>query len=74
MYIDQWSKVPITLMKSCIRIRSKVKSWIRIRIKVKSWIRIRIKVIRIRNPDFKGCLPSRCLIKFSLCAWGGLSK
>jgi hypothetical protein len=43
IYIDQWSKVPITLMKSCIRIRSKVKSW----------IQIRIKVIRIRNPDFK---------------------
>jgi hypothetical protein len=43
MYIDQWSKVPITLMKS----------WIQIRSKVKSWTRISIKVIRIRNLDFK---------------------
>jgi hypothetical protein len=64
MYIDQWSKVTITLMKS----------WIRIRSKVKSWTRISIKVIRIRNLDFKGCFLSRCLIRFSLCAWGGLSK
>ncbi len=59
---------PITLMKSWIRIRCEVKSWIRIRIKVKSWIRICIKVIRIRNPDFKGCFLSRCLKRFfTLC-------
>ncbi len=39
VYIDKWSQIPITLMRSRIRIRIKVKSWIRIRIKVKIWIR-----------------------------------
>jgi hypothetical protein len=43
--MDQWSQIPITLLKSWIRIRIKVKSWIEIRNEVwKSWIRIRIKV------------------------------
>jgi hypothetical protein len=41
--IDQWSQIPITLMRSTI--------WVRI--KVKSWIRIRIKVMRIRKPEEK---------------------
>jgi hypothetical protein len=40
---DQWSQIPITVMRS----RS------RIRIKVKSWIRICIKVMRIRIPGAK---------------------
>ncbi len=42
--IDRWSKVPITLKRSWIRIRIEVKNWIRIR------FRIRIEAMRIRNP------------------------
>ncbi len=38
---DQWSQIPIILMRSRIRIR----------IEEKSGIRIRIKMIRIRNPE-----------------------
>ncbi len=39
--IDQWSQIPITFMRSRIRIR----------IEEKSWIRVRIEMMRIRNPD-----------------------
>ncbi len=51
--LDQWLKIPITLMRSRIWIRVEMKNWIRIRIKVreKDWIRVRIKVMRIRNPS-----------------------
>ncbi len=37
---NQWSQIPINLMKGRIQIHTKVKIWIRIHIKVKSWIRI----------------------------------
>ncbi len=40
-------QIPITLMRSKIRIRIEVKSWFRIRIKVKSWIRVRLKVKKL---------------------------
>ncbi len=32
--IDQWSQIPVTLIRSKIRIRIKVKSWIKIRIHI----------------------------------------
>ncbi len=57
-YIDQWSQICITLMKSWNRIRIEMKSRFRIHITVKRWIRtrIRIEVMRIRNPDVYGTL------------------
>jgi hypothetical protein len=58
--VDQWSQILITLMRSRIRLHSKVKSWIRariwIRIEVKSWIRFHIEVMRIRNPSNLYCV------------------
>jgi hypothetical protein len=50
--LEQWAQIPITVMRSRIRIQIpiKVKSWISIRIEVKSWIRIYIKVMRFSNP------------------------
>ncbi len=58
-YVDQWSQIRITLMRSRIRIwiRIKVKRGIRIRFLVKRWIPNPdphyIKVMRIRNPYAK---------------------
>jgi hypothetical protein len=59
VFLDQWSQIPITLMRSRIRIWIRI-SWIRIRIEVKSWIWIRvcIKVMRIRNLEYYTCGPN----------------
>jgi hypothetical protein len=59
--IDQWSKIPITLMRSRIRIRIhiEVESRIRIRLKVKKLDPNPDEVMWIRNPSRKAGLKSR---------------